>query len=71
MHKVKYTKAKAAFWGVEHLNKAKKKQASVIRMGKDAAERVGKKTAFVLNPDEDEGLRRWKQEVIYGKGGSS
>ena len=67
-HKVKYGKAEAALWGIEHLNKAKKKEASVIQTSKDAVKKAGEKTASVLNPDEDDDLRKWKREVIYGKG---
>ena len=67
MHKVRYGKAEAAFWGVEHLNKAKKKEASVTQTGKD----IAKRAADVLHPNEDDGLRKWKREVIFGKGGPS
>jgi len=69
MHKVKYGKAEAALWGIEHLNKAKKKQASVTQAGKDAVKKVGEKTASVFDPNEDDDLRKWKREVMYGKGG--
>lgn len=68
MHKVKYGKAEAALWGIEHLNKAKKKEASVIQTAKDAMNKVGEKTTSVLGLNEDDGLRKWKREVIYGKG---
>ena len=71
MHKVKYRKAEAAFWGVEHLNKAKKKEASAIQTGKDAVKKAGEKTASVLDPNGDDGFRKWKREVIHGKGGPS
>ena len=71
MHKVKYGKAEAAFWGVEHLNKAKKKEAAVIQTGKDAVKKTGEKAASVFNPNEDSDLRKWKREVMYGKGGPS
>ena len=71
MHKVKYGKAEAALWGVEHLNKAKKKEASVIQAGKDAVKKAGEKTASVFNPNEDDDLRKWKREVMYGRGGPS
>ena len=69
MRKVKYGKAEAALWGTEHLNKAKKKEASVIQAGKGAAKKAGEKASSVLGPGEDEGLRKWKQEVMHGKGG--
>ena len=69
MHKVKYGKAEAALWGTEHLNKAKKKEASVIQAGKDTVKNAAEKTASVLNPEEDDGLHKWKREVIYGRGG--
>lgn len=71
MHKVKYGKAEAALWGIEHLNKAKKKEASVIQAGKDAVKKAGKKTASVLNPKEDDDLHKRKREVMYRKGGPS
>lgn len=69
MHKVKYGKAEAALWGIEHLNKAKKKEAAVIQAGKDVVKKAGEETASVFNPNDD--LRKWKREVIHGKGGSS
>jgi len=69
MHKVKYGKAEAALWGTEHLNRVKKKEASVIQAGKGAVKKAGEKTASVLDPGEDDGLRKWKREVIHGKGG--
>jgi len=68
MHKVKYGKAEVALWGVEHMKKAKKKEASVIQAGKDAVKKAGEKTASVFNPNEDDDLRKWKREVIHGKG---
>jgi len=71
MHKVRYGKAEAAFWGIEHLNKAKKKEASMIQGGKDAAKKVGEKTASALGLEGDDGLRKWKREVIYGRGNST
>lgn len=67
-HKVKYGKAEAALWGIEHLNKAKKKKASAIQTGKDTMKKAGEKTASFLDPNEDDGIRKWKREVIYGKG---
>lgn len=68
MHKVKYGKAEAAFWGVEHLNKAKKKEAAMIQSGKNVVREARKKTASVVAPDEDSSLHQWKRAVIYGKG---
>jgi hypothetical protein len=67
-HKIKYGKAEAAFWGIEHLNKAKKKEAAMIQKGKDTIKKVGEESAGTINPDEDDGLRNWKRELIYGKG---
>ena len=67
-HKVEYGKAEVALWGIEHLNKAKKKEASVIQTGKDVANKAGEKVASVFNSnDDDDGLREWKREVIYGR----
>ena len=66
-HKVKYGKAEVALWGIEHLNKAKKKEASVIQTGKDAINKAGEKVVSVFNPNDDDGLRKWKREVIYGR----
>lgn len=71
MHKVRYGKAEAAFWGVKHINKAKKKEASVTQKGKDIAKKAADKTASVFHPNEDDDLRKWKREVIFGKGGPS
>jgi len=71
MHKVKYGKAEVAFWGIERLNKAKKKEASVIQAGKSAVKKAGEKTASVLGLEGDDSFRKWKREVIYGKGNSS
>jgi hypothetical protein len=66
-HKVKYGKAEAALWGIEHLNKAKKKKASIVQKGKEVVKKVGEKSASVLNPDEDDGLHKWKREVLHGR----
>ena len=66
-HKVKYGKAEVALWGVEHLNKAKKKEASVIQTGKDVVNKAGEKVVSVFNPNDNDGLRKWKREVIYGR----
>lgn len=66
-HKVKYGKAEAAFWGIEHLNKVKKKEAAVVQSGKGMVNEACEKTASVLALDEDSSLRRWKREVIHGK----
>lgn len=71
MHKVKYGKAEAALWGIEHLNKAKKKETATIQSGKDVVKKAGEKTASVLHLDEDESIRKWKRDVIYGKRSSS
>lgn len=70
MHKVKYSKAEAALWGIEHLNKIKKKEAAVIKSGKDIVKEACEETVSALVPDVDSGLRKWKREVIYGKGGT-
>lgn len=67
-HKVKYGKAEAALWGIEHLNKAKKKKASMVQAGKEAVKKTGEKTASVLNPAGDDDLRKWKREILYGRG---
>lgn len=67
-HKVKYGKAEAALWGIEHLNKAKKKEASIVQAGKDVVKKAGEKTASVFNPTEGDDLRKWKREVLHGKG---
>ena len=68
MHKVRYDKAEAALWGMEHLKKAKKKKAAMIATGKDAVKKAGEKSASILKPNEDSSLRKWKREVIYGRG---
>lgn len=67
MHKVRYGRAEAAIWGMEHLKRAKKKEAVIIQSGKDAVKEACGKTASALVPDEDNSIRRWKREVIYGK----
>lgn len=66
--KVKYGKAEAALWAIEHLNKAKKKEAAVIQSGKDLVKETYEKTASIIVPDEDDSVCRWKREVIYGRG---
>ncbi|THH33523.1 hypothetical protein EUX98_g664 [Antrodiella citrinella] len=47
MHKVEISKAEAALWGIEHLKKFQKKQAELVKSGKegveDAAHKVVKK----------------------------
>ena len=67
-HKIKYGKAEAALWGIEHLNKAKKKEAAMIKTSKAAVEKAGEKTASILDLDEDGSLRKLKREVIHGRG---
>jgi len=70
MRKVKYGKAEAALWGIKHLNKAKKKEASATQTCKDVTKKVGDKTTSVLNPNKDNGLHKWKREAIFWKGGA-
>ena len=66
--KIKYGKAEAALWAIEHLNRAKKKEAAVIQSGKDFVKETCEKTASIFVPDEDSNICMWKREVIYGKG---
>lgn len=67
MHKVRDGKAEVALWGMEHLKRAKKKEAAVIEAGKDVVKQAGEKSASILKPNEDESLRKWKRELIYGR----
>jgi hypothetical protein len=67
MDKVKYGKAEAALWGVAHLKKAKKEEASMIQKGKDVVQKIGEKSASILDPDEEDSLHKWKREILYGK----
>ena len=67
MHKVRYGKAEAALWGMEHLKKGKKKKAAMIETGKDAVKKAGEKSASILKPNEDDSLHKWKREVIHGR----
>ena len=44
-------------------------KVNVIQAGKDVMKKVWEKSAPVFNPNEDNDLRKWKREVMHGKGG--
>jgi len=50
MHKVKYSKAEAALWGIEKIKKTKKKKAEIVDSGKAKVENVLEKASNTFSP---------------------
>ncbi|KAK7694943.1 hypothetical protein QCA50_002131 [Cerrena zonata] len=64
--KVKVSKAEAALWGIEHLNKFKKKQAALVKEGKEAVGDAANETVqAIANPADT--AHAWKNVILEGR----
>jgi len=65
MHKVEISKAEAALWGIEHIGKFKKKQAALVKAGKDGVEDATQNVVKKVHVPTSNSS--WRREILEGR----